>query len=160
MFPGSPSIHSALTDNTPLLLLEELQFNKTHSNSHSLNAHLDPHSKTETLTGSETHSGVLVQFQQVSAVQAPNTERYKTGSHSPRSNRSLLVKGTRHLYISLSPVSGSQSTNLLSGAERGKLWPTGHIRPFEPFSPARKAFTKSLSIKTVHICQLFCYPLQ
>lgn len=62
-FPGSKSIHLALPDDGPLLLLEQLQLNQTHT---------DPVSKS----GGETQhrETVLVKLQQLSAAQAPSTE--------------------------------------------------------------------------------------
>ncbi|XP_042353879.1 ADAMTS-like protein 2 isoform X2 [Plectropomus leopardus] len=120
--PGSQSVHSAaLPEDAPYLLLEDLHYNQTHSNTHSLtqsNTHsgintltdrhsaagthvktpsatdteihthpqleihsdmltaTDTHSVTHTETGthSHTHTGILVQLQQVPAVQAANTE--------------------------------------------------------------------------------------
>lgn len=102
-FPGQ-SVHSAvLPDDAPYLLLENLQLNQTHSNTHSLtqsNTHSVPQShshsesteklsttdtdtltvkeiQTEGDTHSDSHSAILVQLQQVSAVQAVNTERYE-----------------------------------------------------------------------------------
>uniref|UniRef100_A0A3B4TEV5 Si:ch211-267e7.3 n=1 Tax=Seriola dumerili TaxID=41447 RepID=A0A3B4TEV5_SERDU len=123
-FPGSQSIHSAaLPEEAPYLLLEDLHYNQTTSNTHSFtesNAYsvkhtlTDPQSPAEThmetvsstdtdthtdtqlelhpdmLTVTDTHSvihietepgrhpdthtAILVQLQQVSAVQAANTE--------------------------------------------------------------------------------------
>lgn len=43
-------------------------------------------------------------------------------------------------------------------AEKGKLWPAGHIRPFEPFIPDRKAFRKSLSIKRAYLSFILLSP--
>ncbi|XP_053294017.1 ADAMTS-like protein 2 [Pleuronectes platessa] len=115
-FPGS--VHSAaLPEEAPYLLLEELQYNQTHSNTHTLtqsnkysvthtlpephspaetqadtlspadsethtDTQLEKHSDTHSVTHTETelvpHSdsptAILVQLQQVSAVQAANTE--------------------------------------------------------------------------------------
>nr|XP_020444059.1 ADAMTS-like protein 2 isoform X2 [Monopterus albus] len=99
-FPGSQSVHSAaLPEETPYLVLEGLQHNQTGSSTHSAKHTLtDTHSPeethmktmssadTETHTGvhsdmltdtdthSDTHTTILVQLQQVSAVQAANTE--------------------------------------------------------------------------------------
>lgn len=65
-FPGSKSIHLALPDDAPLLLLEQLQLNQSHS---------DPPSLSPQSGGEMQHrETVLVQLQQVSAVQAPSTE--------------------------------------------------------------------------------------
>ncbi|XP_035027385.2 ADAMTS-like protein 2 isoform X2 [Hippoglossus stenolepis] len=107
-FPGS--VHSAaLPEEAPYLLLEELQHNQTHSNTHTLtqsntysvthtlpephspaetqadtlsptdpethtDTQLEIHSETELVPHSDTHTAILVQLQQVSAVQAANTE--------------------------------------------------------------------------------------
>ncbi|XP_058498964.1 ADAMTS-like protein 2 isoform X2 [Solea solea] len=91
-FPGSQSIHPAvLPEEDPYLLLEELQFNQTHSNIHSLTqsntygvkrtltelhsaAAAATHADTVSSMDAVTHTGAVVQLQQVSAVQAANTE--------------------------------------------------------------------------------------
>ncbi|XP_022617587.1 ADAMTS-like protein 2 [Seriola dumerili] len=86
-FPGSQSIHSAaLPEEAPYLLLEDLHYNQTTSNTHSFtesNAYsvkhtlTDPQSPAEThmeTVHPDTHTAILVQLQQVSAVQAANTE--------------------------------------------------------------------------------------
>uniref|UniRef100_A0A8P4K6Q2 Si:ch211-267e7.3 n=1 Tax=Dicentrarchus labrax TaxID=13489 RepID=A0A8P4K6Q2_DICLA len=123
-FPGGQSVHSAaLPEDTPYLLLEDLHYNHTHSNTHSLThsniqsvkhrltdphspaethaetlsttdteIHTDPqleihsdmltatdthsvtHAEKETGTHSDTHTAILVQLQQASAVGVANTE--------------------------------------------------------------------------------------
>ncbi|XP_040000317.1 ADAMTS-like protein 2 isoform X2 [Xiphias gladius] len=115
-FPGSQSVHSAaLPEEAPYLLLKNLQYNQTHSNTHSLTQSntysvkhtlKDPHSPSETHAetlsstdtethsdtfkvtdtlsathieiepdkNSDTHTVILVQLQQVSAVKTANTE--------------------------------------------------------------------------------------
>ncbi|XP_049455336.1 ADAMTS-like protein 2 isoform X1 [Epinephelus fuscoguttatus] len=123
-FPGSQSVHTAaLPEDASYLLLEDLHYNQTQSNTHSFthsNTHsvehtlTDPHAavethvqtlsatdteihthpqleihsdlltvtdthsvthtETETGTHSHTHTTILVQLQQVPAVQAANTE--------------------------------------------------------------------------------------
>lgn len=125
-FTGSQSVHSAVPashpEDAPYLLLEDLHYNRTHSNKHSLpqsNIHsveqtltdshspagthveilsatdaeldtdtqlqihsdmltvTDTHSVAQTEAESATNTAELVQLQQVSAVQAANTERYE-----------------------------------------------------------------------------------
>lgn len=118
-FTGSQSVHSAaLPEEAPYLLLKNLQYNQTHSNTHSLTQSntysvkhtlKDPHSPSETHAetlsstdtethsdtfkvtdtlsathieiepdkNSDTHTVILVQLQQVSAVKTANTERYE-----------------------------------------------------------------------------------
>lgn len=83
-FTGSPSVHSA--GGAPYLLLEDLPYNDTHSvdgpptdphspaESHSLTSDTDP--QLEKLTVTDTHTAIVLQLQQVPAVQAANTERY------------------------------------------------------------------------------------
>ncbi|XP_023253989.1 ADAMTS-like protein 2 [Seriola lalandi dorsalis] len=86
-FPGSQSIHSAaLPEEAPYLLLEDLHYNQTTSNTHSFTESngysvkhtlTDPQSPAEThmeTVHPDTHTAILVQLQQVSAVQAANTE--------------------------------------------------------------------------------------
>ncbi|XP_056246450.1 ADAMTS-like protein 2 isoform X2 [Seriola aureovittata] len=123
-FPGSQSIHSAaLPEEAPYLLLEDLHYNQTTSNTHSFTesngysvkhtltdpqspaeTHMETVSSTDTDTHTDTqlelhpdmltvtdthsvihietepgrhpdtHTAILVQLQQVSAVQAANTE--------------------------------------------------------------------------------------
>ncbi|XP_077954885.1 ADAMTS-like protein 2 isoform X5 [Gasterosteus aculeatus] len=79
---GSPSVHSA--GGGPYLLLEDLHYNDTHSvdgpptdphspaESHSLTSDTDP--QLEKLTVTDTHTAIVLQLQQVPAVQAANTE--------------------------------------------------------------------------------------
>ncbi|XP_019969253.1 ADAMTS-like protein 2 isoform X3 [Paralichthys olivaceus] len=115
---GSQSVHSAtLPEEAPYLLLDTIQYNQTHSNTHTLtqsntysvthtltephspaetqadtlspldsgthtdtqleihsDTHSITHTETEPVTHSDTHTAILVQLQQVSAVQAANTE--------------------------------------------------------------------------------------
>ncbi|XP_047444458.1 ADAMTS-like protein 2 isoform X2 [Mugil cephalus] len=111
-FPGSQSVHSpALSEDAPYLLLEDLHYNHTQSNTHSvkhtltvLHSQAETHVETLPATDTEihtdsrlemhphmltatdaqsvahaeaetgTHAAILVQLQQVSAVQAANTE--------------------------------------------------------------------------------------
>lgn len=127
LLTGSQSVHTAaLPEDASYLLLEDLHYNQTQSNTHSFthsNTHsvehtlTDPHAavethvqtlsatdteihthpqleihsdlltvtdthsvthtETETGTHSHTHTTILVQLQQVPAVQAANTERYE-----------------------------------------------------------------------------------
>lgn len=136
-FTGSQSVHSAaLPEDAPYLLLEDLHYNHTHSDTHSLTqsnthsvkhtlaepqspaetrvqtssatdteTHSDPqlemltvtdtHSVThpETGTHSDTPAAVLVQLQQVPAVQAANTERYEATAVE---HIQYLLEGNRH----------------------------------------------------------------
>ncbi|XP_008333008.1 ADAMTS-like protein 2 isoform X2 [Cynoglossus semilaevis] len=74
-FPGSQSV---LPEEEPYLLLEELQYNQTHSltqsNTYSVHHTLvEPHSP-ETPADTPTHAAAVVKVQQVSAVEAANTE--------------------------------------------------------------------------------------
>ncbi|XP_045907658.1 ADAMTS-like protein 2 isoform X3 [Micropterus dolomieu] len=110
-FPGSEvSVHTAaLPEDAPYLLLEDLHYNQTHSNTRSLTQSVkhtltdshspaethvetlsatDPQLRSDALTVTDTHSvtrtesgthsdtrtAILVQLQQVSAVQAAHTE--------------------------------------------------------------------------------------
>ncbi|XP_023146487.2 ADAMTS-like protein 2 isoform X2 [Amphiprion ocellaris] len=103
-FPGSQSVHpAALPDDASYVLLEDLHHNQTQSNTHTVKHTLtdsQPQTHAETLAASDTegrveihldtltvtdthsvaetqtdtHTAILVQLQQVSAVQAANTE--------------------------------------------------------------------------------------
>lgn len=85
-FTGEQSVHSA--EEAPYLLLEDLHYNHTRSNTHSAKHTLtDQPSEAETRveTAADTHSeadagahtAILVQLQQVLEVQAAGTERYE-----------------------------------------------------------------------------------
>ncbi|KAM8851087.1 ADAMTS-like protein 2 isoform 1-T1 [Spinachia spinachia] len=78
---GSPSVHSA--EGAPYLLLEDLHYNHSHSvdspltDPHSQESHVvasDTDPQLEMLAVTDTHTAMVLQLQQVPAVQPANTE--------------------------------------------------------------------------------------
>lgn len=106
-YTGSQSVHSeALPEDAPYLLLEDLHYNQTHSNTHSLthsnsvkHALTDPHCPTETqaetlsATGSETHIDPQVEIHpdMLTVTDTHSVAHTETGTNSD-THTAILVK--------------------------------------------------------------------